>query len=1081
MERFVLSDEEMQYLGYLMEPTDHHHAMDSELCDKDIDDLKTKSFDVWFLDCEMIETTVGTEVAIIGFGRYDSTTDKTISHILKIKPKGEIVDYITHITGIDKNTDLNLTMQQGIDELLKHIKKNDIIVGHHLYIDLKALNFYHSRVIDCCMIFHHPDGPPYYYSLKDLAASHLKRQIQIGTHDPVEDGVASYDLVKWCVDEGYIKSVWQNIGKIFIPSINHVVQALRIQESSIVCLYTRGSRAIGTNKPDSDYDLVAVCDIKTVINGTLTRYGNIDICCYDVKYFEQMLRDQIIWAVECIYCPTDLIYVEKTDYRVFYEQYRINHTLRANEMLRQSVGYETARKMASAKKHYQHGDVHHAKKHAFIGIRFVEYARQIVHENKIKNIRGANYIWDMLKASDSSLCYNDFKSLWRDLYVRIYQEFSTQVPKKQKYSQEKDNDSDSQLCAYAKIRDIVGNQGEGALQTIDKLICMIDDPTHLKSHHQINVYESKKSPDLVLLRYNNQTPDGLIKYVSRGLILDKKTKRVVSYPFNNFVDMPGTLDIDKSDILHIFEKIDGSFASLYHYDGSWCLSTSRNPDGDSVIGIRKNQRIVFDELFWKTFKAKGYDETSLNPRYNYMFELVSKDHQIIVQYEADDLVLIGVRDMGIDDNGVNNYFELDIMDHRFDQFTRPKIYHDLSCVADMDPDTHEGCVIVTKDFYRFKVKKPEYVKKALMFPLCIRNKNINLQSHVLKVVQEGEEKEFIKYCPEYLKVITDVKSVYESFITNTIKLYDDVVTRCKTRKDFATFILVHPRIYHKYLFALYDKIDLHGFLSGIKTKRLYSDLFITKNLTHRIVNDYGYTSENKHGKYAHEVEEWEKQQITLAQQIVETDKFNIDSIKYVGGLDISFDTQDDTIGVAYITIYCIKEKKIVHEDWIKCTLHIPYISGYLGFREVPEYVKLLDKVKSEKPHFFPDVLMMDGFGILHHRGFGSASHIGHTTQIPTIGVAKTLLHVDGLEEYEVKQRFKQQCVNPGDWIELRGQTGRLYGVGYKSTKDTTNPIYISVGHNISLESCIKIVSLITKYKIPEPIRNSDIKSKLFLK
>ena len=41
---------------------------------------------------------------------------------------------------------------------------------------------------------------------------------------------------------------------------------------------------------------------------------------------------------------------------------------------------------------------------------------------------------------------------------------------------------------------------------------------------------------------------------------------------------------------------------------------------------------------------------------------------------------------------------------------------------------------------------------------------------------------------------------------------------------------------------------------------------------------------------------------------------------------------------------------------------------------------------------------MDGNGQLHPRGFGLACHLGVLLDVPCVGVAKTLIHVDGIEE-----------------------------------------------------------------------------------
>jgi deoxyinosine 3'endonuclease (endonuclease V) len=87
--------------------------------------------------------------------------------------------------------------------------------------------------------------------------------------------------------------------------------------------------------------------------------------------------------------------------------------------------------------------------------------------------------------------------------------------------------------------------------------------------------------------------------------------------------------------------------------------------------------------------------------------------------------------------------------------------------------------------------------------------------------------------------------------------------------------------------------------------------------------------------------------------------------------------------------------------------------------------------------------------------------------------------IDGLDEHNIKTEFKTRCRLKGEYINLVGNSGKIYGSALKSADNTSNPIYVSIGYGCDLETATKIVNKISFYKIPEPIRNSDIKSKLY--
>lgn len=225
-------------------------------------------------------------------------------------------------------------------------------------------------------------------------------------------------------------------------------------------------------------------------------------------------------------------------------------------------------------------------------------------------------------------------------------------------------------------------------------------------------------------------------------------------------------------------------------------------------------------------------------------------------------------------------------------------------------------------------------------------------------------------------------------------------------------------------------------------------------------------------------DEFKEIQIKLKKNLILEDKLNVNNIKYVGGLDISFDKKDPDNACGFITIMDIDTLQVVHKNFELIKLNIPYVSGFLAAREIPVYQSLLSKVKKHNPEYYPHLLLIDGNGILHNIGFGVASHLGVLENIPTIGVAKTLMCIDGLNEKTIKNIFKQNCSNKGDYIDLKGVSGNIYGVAFKSSIIATNPIYISIGHMVSLKTAIGIVGKLCIFKNVEPIRISDIESKI---
>ncbi|XP_029784076.1 endonuclease V isoform X3 [Suricata suricatta] len=159
------------------------------------------------------------------------------------------------------------------------------------------------------------------------------------------------------------------------------------------------------------------------------------------------------------------------------------------------------------------------------------------------------------------------------------------------------------------------------------------------------------------------------------------------------------------------------------------------------------------------------------------------------------------------------------------------------------------------------------------------------------------------------------------------------------------------------------------------------------------------------------------------------------------------------------------------------SLTAPYVSGFLAFREVPFLVDAVQRLREQAPGLVPQVLLVDGNGLLHHRGFGVACHLGVLTDLPCVGVAKKLLQVDGLENNAQHKEKIGLLQTGGDSFPLMGGSGAVLGTALKSHDRSTKPLYVSVGHKISLEAAVRLTRGCCRFRIPEPVRQADIRSR----
>ncbi|XP_065855189.1 uncharacterized protein [Euphorbia lathyris] len=239
---------------------------------------------------------------------------------------------------------------------------------------------------------------------------------------------------------------------------------------------------------------------------------------------------------------------------------------------------------------------------------------------------------------------------------------------------------------------------------------------------------------------------------------------------------------------------------------------------------------------------------------------------------------------------------------------------------------------------------------------------------------------------------------------------------------------------------------------------------------------------------------WLETQHSLKKRLIEEDDFewklpNSSSekdavIKYVGGVDVSFLKEDPSVACGSLVVLDLRTHQIVYEDYSLVRLRVPYIAGFLAFREVPILLPLIEKMKRSQNPCYPQVIMVDGNGKLHPRCFGLACHLGVMADIPTIGIGKNLHYVDGLDEDQVTKLLQARGRSGEDFVKLTGKSGSILGAAMSSKRgayDSNEKIYISIGHRISLDTAIRLVKLTRNYHLPESVRQADLRSRRYIR
>jgi deoxyribonuclease V len=196
------------------------------------------------------------------------------------------------------------------------------------------------------------------------------------------------------------------------------------------------------------------------------------------------------------------------------------------------------------------------------------------------------------------------------------------------------------------------------------------------------------------------------------------------------------------------------------------------------------------------------------------------------------------------------------------------------------------------------------------------------------------------------------------------------------------------------------------------------------------------------GRYGIDLKKLEKEQEKLAKSLEIKDSINFSQVTRIGGISNVFFKNKIISTIVVLN----QDFEIIEQKYFSEKARFPYIPGFRAYRELPAMVSCFEELEEK-----PEIIFISGHGISHKR-LGLASHFSLACNVPTIGIADSLV-IGEVEDDEVTYNRK-----------IVGRVLKL--------KEGSKPLYVSPGNLITLKSAVELVKKFTRepHKLPEPLR-----------
>jgi len=284
---------------------------------------------------------------------------------------------------------------------------------------------------------------------------------------------------------------------------------------------------------------------------------------------------------------------------------------------------------------------------------------------------------------------------------------------------------------------------------------------------------------------------------ARGIIIDVKRLEVVCWPFRKFGNYnEGYADQIDWSSARVLEKVDGSIIKLWFdfQKGEWQFSTNgtiraENANVDGVMGLTYATVIR---------RADNYGDIpfdSLDKNCTYIFELVSRETRVVIDYKGTSLYHLGARS-----NLTGKEFEVDIGIKKPASYKLSSLNDCINAAialnqqdASADEIQNEGFVVVDKNYNRVKIKSPDYIMMHKVKSMTDLKKEDCLN---VILYESDKMKSIFENCPDIVPAI----KFYEYHLAELKHTANRLASFAKSlmveyggdRRAVAQIILKHP-------------------------------------------------------------------------------------------------------------------------------------------------------------------------------------------------------------------------------------------------------------------------------------------------